>query len=72
VGIVLSALLFGILFRGEDGVAVATDLPREITVILEGLLILSVVVAYEIARRVRLRRQAEIIRKEEGEARAAA
>jgi hypothetical protein len=36
------------------------------------LLILSVVVAYEIARRVRLRRQAEIIRKEEGEARAAA
>lgn len=72
VGIILSALLFGILFRGEDGVAVATDLPREITVILEGLLILSVVVAYEIARRVRLRRQAEIIRKEEGEARAAA
>jgi len=72
VGIVLSALLFGILFRGEDGVAVATDLPREITVILEGLLILSVVVAYEIARRVRLRRQAEIIRREEGEARAAA
>ncbi|MGH2656065.1 MAG: ABC transporter permease [Actinomycetota bacterium] len=72
VGILLSALLFGVLFRGEDGVAVATDLPREITVILEGLLILSVVVAYEIARRVRLRRQAEIIRQEEGESRAAA
>jgi general nucleoside transport system permease protein len=72
VGILLSALLFGVLFRGEDGVAVATDLPREITVILEGLLILSVVVAYEIARRVQLRRQAEFIRQEEGEARAAA
>jgi simple sugar transport system permease protein len=72
VGIVLSALLFGVLFRGEDGVAVATDLPREITVILEGLLILSVVVAYEIARRVQLRRQAEVIRQEEGESRAAA
>lgn len=72
VGIVLSALLFGILFRGEDGVAVATDLPREITVIMGGLLILSVVVAYEIARRVQLRRQAEVIRQEEGEARAAA
>jgi general nucleoside transport system permease protein len=72
VGIVLAALLLGILFRGEDGVAVATDLPREISVILEGLLILSVVVAYEIARRVRLRRQAEVIREEEGESRAAA
>jgi general nucleoside transport system permease protein len=72
LGIVLAAILFGILFRGEDGVAVATDLPREITVILEGLLILSVVVAYEIARRVQLRRQAEVIRQEEGESRAAA
>ena len=72
VGILLSALLFGVLFRGEDGVAVATDLPREITVILEGLLILSVVVAYEIARRVQLRRQAEFIRQVEGETRAAA
>jgi general nucleoside transport system permease protein len=72
VGIVLAALLFGVLFRGEDGVAVATDLPREITVILEGLLILSVVVAYVIARRVQLRRQAEVIRQEEGEPRAAA
>ena len=71
-GIVLAALLFGVLFRGEDGIAVATDLPREITVILEGLLILSVVVAYEIARRVQLRRQAEVIREEEGESRAAA
>jgi general nucleoside transport system permease protein len=73
VGIVLAALLFGILFRGEDGVAINTDLPREITVILEGLLILSVVVAYQIARRVLLRRQAEVLRaEEEGGARAAA
>jgi ABC-type uncharacterized transport system permease subunit len=72
-GIVLAALLFGVLFRGEDGVAIATDLPREITVILEGLLILSVVVAYQIARRVIRRRQAEVIRKEEeGGARATA
>ena len=65
-GIVLAALLFGILFRGEDGVAVATDLPREISVLLEGLLILSVVVAYEIARRVILRREAEARSEEEG------
>jgi ABC-type uncharacterized transport system permease subunit len=66
-GIVLAALLFGILFRGEDGVAIATDLPREITVILEGLLILSVVVAYEIAQRVLLRREAEAREVEGGE-----
>jgi simple sugar transport system permease protein len=58
-GIVLAAILFGILFRGEDGIAVATDLPREITIIIEGLLILSVVVAYEIARRILLRRRRE-------------
>ena len=71
-GIVLAALLFGVLFRGEDGVAVATDLPREITVILEGLLILSVVVAYEIARRIRLRREAEVRREVEGDQSASA
>jgi ABC-type uncharacterized transport system permease subunit len=64
-GIFLSALLLGMLTRGEDGLAVSTDLPREIVIILEGLLILSVVIAYEISRRVLLRRRQRVVRAEE-------
>jgi simple sugar transport system permease protein len=66
LGIVLSATLLGILTRGEDGLAVATELPREIVIILQGLLILSVVIAYEISRRVLLRRRQRQVRAEEG------
>lgn len=72
VGIALSAILLGILTRGEDGLAVSTDLPREIVIILEGLLILSVVIAYEISRRVLLRRRQRQVRAEEGADSAAA
>jgi general nucleoside transport system permease protein len=65
LGIFLSAILLGMLSRGEDGLAVSTDLPREIVIILEGLLILSVVIAYEISRRVLLRRRQRVVRAEE-------
>jgi general nucleoside transport system permease protein len=65
-GIVLAAILFGILSRGEDGLAVSTELPREIVIILQGLLILSVVIAYEITRRILLRRRQRLVRSEEG------
>jgi general nucleoside transport system permease protein len=51
VGIALSAILLGMLFRGQDGVAVTTDLPTEVLIILQGLLILSVVIAYALAQR---------------------
>jgi ABC-type uncharacterized transport system permease subunit len=71
-GIVLAAILFGILSRGEDGLAVSTDLPREIVIILQGLLILSVVIAYEITRRILLRRRQRLVRGEEGADSAAA
>jgi ABC-type uncharacterized transport system permease subunit len=66
VGVPLAAILLGLLFRGEDGIAVATDLPREIVIILEGLLILSVVVAYELVRRWLARRRQRAVRAEEG------
>jgi ABC-type uncharacterized transport system permease subunit len=72
VGVPLAAILFGILFRGEDGIAIATELPREIVIILEGLLILSVVVAYELVRRWLVRRRQRIVRAEEGADSAAA
>jgi general nucleoside transport system permease protein len=72
IGIPLAAILLGILFRGEDGIPVTTDLPREIVVILSGLLILSVVIAYELVRRWLVRRRQQAVRAEEGGGRAAA
>ncbi|MGH2692552.1 MAG: ABC transporter permease [Actinomycetota bacterium] len=65
LGIALAAILLGMIGRGQDGVAISTDLPREILIILEGLLILSVVVAYEIVRRILLRRRQRLVRAEE-------
>ena len=65
LGIVLAAILLGMIARGQDGLSLSTDLPREILIILEGLLILSVVVAYEIVRRVLLRRRQRLVRAEE-------
>jgi len=72
VGVPLAAILLGLLFRGEDGIAITTDLPREIVIILEGLLILSVVVAYELVRRWLVRRRQRTVRAEEGADSAAA
>ncbi len=64
-GIALAAILLGMIARGQDGVAISTDLPTEILIILEGLLILSVVVAYEVVRRILLRRRQRVVRAEE-------
>jgi simple sugar transport system permease protein len=50
-GVPLAAILLGALQRGQDGIAVVTELPTEILIILQGVLILSVVVAYELVRR---------------------
>jgi simple sugar transport system permease protein len=65
VGIALSAILLGMLSRGEDGIEVTTNLPREIVIILEGVLILSVVIAYGVAGRALARRRQRIERAEE-------
>ena len=64
-GIALAAVLLGVLARGQDGVAVSFDLPTETLIILEGILILSVVVAYEIVRRALNRRRQHAVRTEE-------
>jgi general nucleoside transport system permease protein len=55
-GVVAAAMLVGMLSRGQDGVALLTRLPQEIIVILQGVLILSVVVAYELVNRALARR----------------
>lgn len=65
LGIVVSAILIGMLLRGQDGIALTTDLPSEIIVILQGVLILSVVVAYELVNRVAARRVQQQVRADE-------
>jgi ABC-type uncharacterized transport system permease subunit len=59
VGIPLAAILLGVLLRGQDGIAVTTNVPTQILVISQGVLILSVVVAYEVVRRALARRQSQ-------------
>jgi general nucleoside transport system permease protein len=66
-GVPLAAILIGVLTRGQDGIAVTTDLPTEILIILQGVLILSVVVAYELANRALLRRRQRLERAVEQE-----
>lgn len=65
VGIALAAILLGVLARGQDGIAVTFDLPTETLIILEGILILSVVIAYELVRRGLARRRQRTVRAEE-------
>jgi ABC-type uncharacterized transport system permease subunit len=51
IGIVFAAMLWGILSRGEVGLQIETHVPREFIIILQGILILSVVITYQIAKR---------------------
>jgi len=51
LGIVFAALLWGVLARGETSLQLETDMPREFIIILQGLLIISVVVTYQLAKR---------------------
>jgi ABC-type uncharacterized transport system permease subunit len=51
IGIVFAAIMWGVLTRGETAVQLHTSLPREFIIILQGILILSVVITYQIAKR---------------------
>jgi general nucleoside transport system permease protein len=57
LGIVAAALLFSFLDRARAGIGLNTDVPGEVTTILQGVIILTIVVAYEIVRRLAARRQ---------------
>jgi general nucleoside transport system permease protein len=57
LGIVVAALLFSFLDRASSGIGLNTDVPKEVTVILQGVIILTIVVAYELVRRFIARRQ---------------
>jgi general nucleoside transport system permease protein len=57
VGIVAAAIAWGVLARGETAVQISTTVPREFVIILQGILIISVVVTYQLAKRRLLARQ---------------
>ena len=51
IGIIFAAILWGILSRGEVALQIDTDVPREFIIILQGILIMSVVITYQLAKR---------------------
>jgi general nucleoside transport system permease protein len=53
VGMAIAALLWGILDNASNSLDVA-GVPREIVVIMQGVVVLSVVIAYELVRRYRV------------------
>jgi len=57
LGIVAAALLFSFLDRASTGIGLSTDVPKEVTFILQGVIILTIVIAYEVVRRLTARRQ---------------
>jgi simple sugar transport system permease protein len=60
LGVIAAALLFGFLDRGAQGVQVFAGVPREIITILQAVIILAIVVAYELLTRyVRAQRKRE-------------
>jgi general nucleoside transport system permease protein len=65
IGVVFAAIAVGMLTRGQSGIALNTDLPQEILIILQAVLILSVVVAYEVVNRAAVRRTQRQVRAEE-------
>jgi simple sugar transport system permease protein len=71
IGIVFAAILWGILARGETALQIETDVPREFVIILQAILIMSVVITYELARRRLARRQVREAAAEELEVAAA-
>lgn len=60
IGVIPAALLFGLLDRGAQGVQVFVGIPREVITILQAIIILAIVVAYELLTRyVRRQRKRE-------------
>jgi ABC-type uncharacterized transport system permease subunit len=51
IGIVFAAIMWGILSRGEVVLQIETEVPREFVIILQGILIMSVVITYQVAKR---------------------
>ena len=65
IGIIFAAILWAILSRGETALQIDTDVPREFVIILQSILILTVVIVYQIARRKLARRQLQRVAADE-------
>jgi ABC-type uncharacterized transport system permease subunit len=50
-GIIAAAILWAVMSRGEEAILIETNVPREIIIIMQAVLILTVVIAFQIARR---------------------
>jgi simple sugar transport system permease protein len=64
LGVILAALLFGFLDRSASGVQFFAQIPKETIVILQAIIILAIVVAYELLTRyirTQRKRQAELV-----------
>ena len=64
LGVILAALLFGFLDRGAAGVQFFAQVPKETIVILQAIIILAIVVAYELLTRyirTQRKREAELV-----------
>jgi simple sugar transport system permease protein len=60
LGVILAALLFGFLDRGAQGVQFFARIPKETIVIMQAIIILAIVVAYELMTRyIRMQRKRE-------------
>jgi general nucleoside transport system permease protein len=57
IGIVFAAIFWAALSRGESILPIETNMPREFVIILQGILIMSVVITYTLAKRRLDRRQ---------------
>jgi ABC-type uncharacterized transport system permease subunit len=50
-GIIAASIMWAVLSRGQDAILIETSVPVEIIIILQAILILTVVVAFQVARR---------------------
>jgi simple sugar transport system permease protein len=65
IGIIFAAIIWAILSRGETALQIETNVPREFVIILQGILILTVVITYELVKRRLARRQVRAAAAEE-------
>jgi simple sugar transport system permease protein len=57
LGIVAAALLWSFFDRASSGIGLNTTVPKEVTTIMQGVIILTIVIAHQVVRRMTARRQ---------------
>jgi simple sugar transport system permease protein len=62
IGIVAASLLFAFLDRSASGIGLQTEVPKEVTVILQGVILLTIVIAYSVVGRMAARTRLREVR----------